>query len=88
MSNNKKPEGYLTWAQITALYPDVYVALGHPKFDKQTLLGGVFLSKNKNRLAIARRLIKMQQDGKLDGIPTYTTFTGEIKFPKNTVLCL
>ena len=79
---------YQTWAALKTKYAGAFVAIGNPKFDGQKLLGGFFIAKNKDRLALARRLVKMRNEGILDEVPTYTEFAGEIKLPKNTVLCL
>lgn len=81
----EKSYPYMTFEELKAKYPDTWVLLQ----DSNSLLvglkvhGGKFVYKNKNKNKVILKIAQFNEVSKWSVV-----YTGEIKLPKNTIICL
>jgi len=81
---------YMTFKEMKKQFPDTWILLANPESEPASaeITGGFFIYKNKNK----KRVVEKSKEIEIDKSFTVNVFriiyTGEIKLPKNHIVCL
>jgi hypothetical protein len=83
---------YMTFEELKAKYPNTFVLLKDSEAPQVGIevYGGKFVYKNKNKDKVIAKIGEIQQKTSLKNqkVSWEVVYTGEVKLPTNTILCL
>lgn len=81
---------YMTFKEMKKLFPDTWILLANPESEPASaeISGGFFVYKNKNKKRLAEIAKYIEIDKSFVTKVFRIIYTGEIKLPKNHIVCL